>query len=143
MERALLALGVALAAIGTWAGPSWAGAPFGPCAPPHRLHVADLDMVPDPAWHGAPVRQWIVTLRSDYNGECATRIIVRDGNELAGAEVEHRIRPGVHRYAIDVRPGYRFQRDDHCFVVLANIGNTEQRIDAARRFCARRGWTLK
>lgn len=118
-------------------------APAVSCTPPHQMAVQDLDMRPDPVWFGQPIQQWFVTLRSDRNGECATRILIRDRDQLVGLEVEHVIKPGTHRYPVKVAPGYRFQGQDHCFLVVANIGGTPQPIDAAKKFCAKYGWTLK
>jgi len=116
------------------------------CAPPHRLSVLDLGMVPDPVRQGQRIQLWTVTLQSDYNGECRTLLEVRDRDQVAGKQVEYLIKPGVGRYTFAAQPGYQFQAQDHCFLVRANIGNTWTPVDAKRAFCARRGpggWSLK
>jgi len=135
-------------------GAAWGSAvPFGAvaapplgCAPPHRLSVLDLGMVPDPVRQGQRIQLWTVTLQSDYNGECRTLLEVRDRDQVAGKQVEYLIKPGVGRYTFATQPGYQFQAHDHCFLVRANIGNTWTPIDAKKAFCARRGpagWSLK
>jgi hypothetical protein len=116
------------------------------CAPPHRLSVLDLGMVPDPVRQGQRIQLWTVTLQSDYNGECRTLLEVRDRDQVAGKQVEYLIKPGVGRYTFAARPEYRFQAQDHCFLVRANIGNTWIPVDAKKAFCARRGpggWSLR
>jgi len=116
------------------------------CRPPHRLSIVELGMVPDPVRQGQRLQLWTVALRSDYNGECRTVLEVRDQDQIAGAQVEYLIRPGVGRYTFQAIPGYLFQRQNHCFLVRANIGNTWTPVDAKRMFCASRtpgGWSLK
>jgi hypothetical protein len=116
------------------------------CAPPHRLGILGLGMVPDPVRQGQRIQLWTVALQSDYNGECRTLLEVRDGDQLAGAAVEYLIKPGVGRYTFQAVPGYRFQRQNHCFLVRANIGNTWTPIVAKKAFCAHRGpggWSLQ
>ena len=122
----------------------------GPCAPPHRMQILDLDMYPDPVHHeGQPVQRFTVTVQADRKGECLTAFEVRDdGNQVAGRALQQRVRPGTHKYTIPAVRNYRFQRQDHCFQVVANIANNWTRVDAAAQECARRrdiqiqGWTL-
>ena len=145
--KQILMAAIIVAAVGSAVPFEAIGAPF--CLPPHRLFILDLDVVPDPIHQGQPVAKWIVTLRSDYNGECATRLVVRDKDQIAGTEVQHSIRPGVARYDFPANPAYRFQAQDLCYRVLANIGGTLTPIDATRVFCAKYkppvppGWSLK
>jgi hypothetical protein len=116
------------------------------CAPPHRLKILELGMVPDPVRQGQRIQLWAVTLQSDYNGECRALLEVRDQDQIAGAQVEYLIRPGVGRYTFQALPGYFFQRQNHCFLVRANIGNTWTPVDAKKLFCANRGpggWSLR
>jgi len=116
------------------------------CAPPHRLGILGLGMVPDPVRQGQRIQLWTVALQSDYNGECRTLLEVRDGDQLAGAAVEYLIKPGMGRYTFQAVPGYRFQRQDHCFLVRANIGNTWTPVDVKKALCARRGpggWSMQ
>ena len=109
-----------------------------PCAPPHKMTVEGLDMTPDPVHQTQPLTSWIVTLKSDQNGECNSRIAVRDRNEVAGLGLTGPIRPGTHQYTIPVRPGYRFQGQDHCFLVLVDLAGTPpQQVDARGTFCAK------
>ena len=125
------------------------GLPPTPCAPPHRLQVLGLEMIPDPIHQGQPIQGWRVTLRSDYNGECVTLLVIKDRDQIAGAQIEHLILPGVHPYTFRATPNYQFQAGDHCYVVFAYIGATPAQIDAARLFCARyrppmpASWSLK
>ncbi len=107
------------------------------CGGLHGLMVQDLDMIPDPAVQGQPLQRWIVKLRADGNGECATRILVRDRDQVVGHAVAWTLRPGVNTIPVPVTPGYRMQAADHCYTVLADIQNTQRPLDAARQFCAR------
>lgn len=115
------------------------------CTPPHAMRIQDLDVRPDPVRPGQAIREWIVTLKSDRTGECMTLLQIKDRDQLAGADIEHAIKPGTNKYRVKVVPGYKFQAQDHCFTVLADIAGTRQPIDAAKRFCARQlpMWTLK
>jgi hypothetical protein len=119
------------------------------CAGAHQLKVLDLDMTPDPAHPGQPVQHWIVTVRSDQNGECTTFFAVQDGDQVVGRGSETRVPPGQSKIVVPAVPNYRFEGRDHCFVVTANIANTPTRIDSARRICATlrpvqaQAWTLK
>ena len=117
------------------------------CAPPHRMRILDLDVVPDPVHGGQPIEAWRITIRSDWNGECGTHFEVRDRDQVAGSGFVQAIRPGRSVYMIPASPHYRFQRHDHCFVVQANIGGAFTPIGAQRNFCAQQipgiGWTLR
>jgi hypothetical protein len=118
------------------------------CAPPHHMTVVDLDMIPDPVAVGQRVQLWRVTLQSDRNGECNTRLIVQDRNQTAGEVTYQVIRPGRAIYEVPAMPQYRFQPQDPCFRVLASIGRTYIPIDAHRDFCARTSiesgrWSLR
>jgi hypothetical protein len=107
------------------------------CGGLHALMIMDLDMVPDPAVQGQPIQRWIVKLRADGNGECATRIMVRDRDQWAGNAVAFTLRPGLNVIPVPATPGYRMQGQDHCYTVLADIQGTQRPIDAGRQFCAR------
>ncbi|HWP58255.1 MAG TPA: hypothetical protein VNL14_10235 [Candidatus Acidoferrales bacterium] len=119
------------------------------CGRDVRVQVTDLDMSPDPVSEGQRVRAWKVRLRADERTRCDTVLQIRErpGNELVGRERLSRLRGGVNEIEIEPVEGYRFSRDEHCFVVLANIEGTGRPVDAARRFCARRisgkRWTLR
>jgi hypothetical protein len=113
------------------------------CGGLHRLKILDLDMVPDPARHGQPIQRWVVKLKADGNGECATRIQVRDRNQLAGSAIRWTLRPGENEISIPANPHYKMQDQDHCFTVVADIQNNPTDIDGSRPFCAKASWTLK
>src|SRR5262245_55456465 len=68
------------------------------CAPPHRMRILALDMVPDPAQSGQPIEAWRIAIQSDWNGECATQFEVRDQDEVAGSGFVQAIRPGRSVY---------------------------------------------
>ena len=124
-----------------------------PCAPPHRLKILELGMIPDPVRQDQRIQLWSVTLQSDYNGECLTLLEVRDRDQVAGRRVQYLIKPGVGRYTFQSEPNYRFQLQDHCFTVVVNVANAWALIsptDAQKLFCARyraqpppTGWSLK
>jgi len=122
---------------------------WGYCGRDVRLQVVDLDMSPDPIADGQRVRAWRVTLRADDRTRCETILQIRErpGNEVAGREKVYRLRAGTNEIEIEPSEAYRFSRDEHCFVVIANIEGTGSPIDAGRRFCARqmsgRRWTLR
>jgi len=123
-----------------------ASAPPVSCAPPHRLSILDLGMIPEPVRQGQRIQLWTVKLRSDWNGECLTSLEVWDRDQPAGKRVQYLIKPGEGRYTFQAEQAYSFQARDHCFAVLVNVGNTWTPIDAARAFCARQGpggWSLK
>ncbi len=135
-------------------------APFGSsaappvhCGAPHRLRILDLGMIPDPVRQDQRIQLWSVTLQSDYNGECLAVLEVRDRDQVAGRRVQYLIKPGVGRYTFQSEPSYRFQLQDHCFTVLANVADAWaliSPIDAQKQLCARYrpqpppgGWSLK
>jgi hypothetical protein len=113
------------------------GIPSLACTPPHRLRILDLDMVPDPVLPGKKVEGWKVTIQSDRNGECQTTIELRDQDQIAGIGQALRIRPGVSVYTLQAAPEYRFQGQDRCLAVQANVGGFFSPIEAQRVFCAR------
>lgn len=117
------------------------------CSGPHRLRILDLDMEPDPARQGQPINSWHITIRSDRDGECDTLLTVRDQNEIAGRGHQQTIWPGKAVYTVPAAPEYRFQSQDACFNVQANVGGNFTPIEAQKTFCvkARPGarWSLK
>lgn len=116
------------------------------CSGPHRLRIVDLDMAPDPVRNGQPIDLWRITIQSDWDGECSTALTVRDQNEVAGRGQAETIVPGRAVYTIPALPDYRFQRQDACFQVEANVGGRYTRIEAQRTFCVHarpRGWSLR
>ena len=117
------------------------------CTPPHRLAILDLDMRPDPVQQGESIETWRLTLQSDRNGECRTRLEIRDQDQIAGLGEEHVLRPGRETYRVRAAPGYAFRRRDSCFIVQVNVGGVLTPIEAQRAFCARQlpggGWSLR
>jgi hypothetical protein len=104
-------------------------------------------MVPDPLRAGEPIVAWRVDLQSDRNGECSTVLTIRDQDQVAGRRARDLIRPGPGVYEVPAVRGYRFQRQDPCFVAEVNIGGTATPVETRRTFCARPlpggGWTLR
>jgi hypothetical protein len=121
--------------------------PYITCTPPHYMAILDLRVIPDPVRAGQPIEAWRITLQSDRNGECSTAIEIRDHDQVVGTGVLQAIRPGRGAYTLPANPHYRFQRQDSCYVVLANIGGSYAALDARRSFCATPfpggGWTLR
>jgi hypothetical protein len=117
------------------------------CSPPHRLRILDLDMVPDPVPQGRQVDNWRVTIQSDRTGECQTTIQVFDQDQVAGYGQALRIKPGKGVYTLQAAPAYRFQGQDRCLIVQANVGGFFTPIEAQKAFCARGKtltvWSLK
>jgi len=131
---------------GRGGGPS--GGKYVSCGGAHRLSLVDLSMSPDPIKDGQRIARFRVRLRSDGSGECETTISIREtsGNQLVARRTAQRLRPGVNELYVLPEARYRFEREEHCFEVLADIERTHRRVDAQRRFCARRAgrsaWTL-
>jgi hypothetical protein len=125
------------------------GDQWGYCGRDTRLQVVDLDMSPDPISDGQRVREWRVRVRADERTQCQTTLQIREtpSNELVGRDRVYRLRGGTNEIEVESGEGYRFSRNEHCFVVLANIEGAGRPIDAARRFCAvqigGRRWTLR
>ncbi len=119
------------------------------CGGIHRLQIVDFSMTPDPVAQGQRINRMLVMVRADGNGECRTVIRVREDrdNDLIAQERVYGLRPGINEIVVEPRERYRFSRDEHCFVVLADIAGTPRPIDASRRFCARqiagRRWSMR
>ena len=118
------------------------------CGGNHRLQVVDLDVSPDPLAEGQRITRWFVRLRADGSGECRTTIRVRDeGGDVVAQERVWRLRPGVNEIELTPLERYRFSRNEHCFLVVADIAGTGRPVDAARKFCARqiagRRWSMR
>lgn len=119
------------------------------CGGGHRLQIVDLDMAPDPVAEGQRINRFLVRLRADGSGECRTVIRVREESEknLLAQERIYGLRPGINEIVIEPYERYRFSRNEHCFVVLADIAGTARPVDSSRRFCARqvagRRWSMR
>jgi hypothetical protein len=119
------------------------------CGGGHRLQVVDLDMASDPVAEGQRINRFLVRLRADGTGECRTVIRLREEGEkdLIGQERAYELRPGINEIVIEPYERYRFSRNEHCFVVLADIVETARPVDAARQFCAKqiagRRWSMR
>ena len=108
-----------------------------------QLRVAELTMSPDPAKEGQKIR-FSMLMVNDSSYSRRVSIAIRDGDELVSEVSDIPIRPGSNRIRFPYS-GYRFSRQDHCFVVLVDIERNYKPVDLARRFCAQRtnrGWTL-
>jgi hypothetical protein len=108
-----------------------------------HLRVTELTMSPDPAREGQKIRfSMLMVNNSSFSRRVS--IAIRDGDELVSEASDISIRPGANRIRFP-NAGYRFSRQDHCFVVLVDIERNYKPVDLARRFCAQRtnhGWTL-
>jgi hypothetical protein len=121
------------------------------CAGGHRLQVVDLDMSPDPIADGQRINRWRVRLRADGTGECRTtvRIYERQTKELVAQATVRRLSSGINDIEMAPLERYRFNREEHCYQVTADIAQTEEVVDARHRFCARRApgagrrWTIQ
>jgi hypothetical protein len=118
------------------------------CGGSHRLQVVDLDISPDPLAEGQRINRWFVRLRADGSGECRTTIRVRDeGGGVVAQERVWSLRPGLNDIELTPLERYRFSRNEHCFLVTADIAGTARPVDAARRFCARqvagKRWSMR
>ena len=108
-----------------------------------QLRVTELAMSPDPAREGQKIR-FSMLMVNDSSFSRRVSIAIRDGDELVSEASDVPIRPGTNRIRFPYS-GYRFSRQDHCFVVLVDIERNYKPVDLARRFCAERtnrGWTL-
>jgi hypothetical protein len=127
------------------------GDPVASCGGAHRLQVVDLDMSPDPIADGQRINRWRVRLRADGTGECRTtiRIYERETKDLVAQATVRRLRPGINDIEMAPIERYRFNREEHCYQVTADISQTEETVDARHRFCARRApgagrrWTIQ
>jgi len=108
-----------------------------------QLRVNELAMSPDPAREGQKIRfSMLMVNNSSYSRRVS--IAIRDGDELVTEVSDISIRSGANQIRFPYT-GYRFSRQDHCFVVLVNIEGNYKPVDLARRFCTQRtnrGWTL-
>jgi hypothetical protein len=108
-----------------------------------QLRVTELTMSPDPAREGQKIRfSMLMVNHSSFSRRVG--IAIRDGDELVSEVSDITIRPGSNRIRFPYS-GYRFSRQDHCFIVLVDIEGNYKPVDLARRFCAQRtnwGWTL-
>jgi len=117
----------------------------GSCRRGDRLNIQDLDMSPDPVFEGQRVRTWKVRVRFDGRRECATDVVVREGNTIAGNIRDFKLRPGVNEIEIPAAEGFRLRGREHCFNVQVDLDGSRQQIDADRRFCAsqRSAWSMR
>ena len=110
------------------------------CGGQHRLQILDLDMAPDPITEGQPLQRWNVRLRVDASGECDTILTVKEANpphDVVGIRVAETLKPGTNNLSFRPDAGYKFQRQDTCFIVTADIAGSSKVVDSTRKFCAR------
>jgi len=114
------------------------------CRRGERLHIQDLDMLPDPIIEGQRIRAWRVRIRLDGNRECETDIMIREGGDIIGHQQDYRLRPGINEIQIRAAEGYRFRGREHCFAVVVDLEGSRREVDAARRFCAyqKSAWSM-
>jgi hypothetical protein len=147
--RVMMIIGLALTAslqgcsLGNGDGGGWAS-----CGKSAKLQLVDLDMSPDPVTEGGRVKSFRVSLRSDGPTDCETQVQIREtlGTNSIGTNSKSRLRRGVNRINVEPESSYQFSRQEHCFVVVADIEGNWWPVDAVRRFCARQSgkrWTLK
>jgi hypothetical protein len=119
------------------------------CGSGHRSRLENLETSPDPITDGQRINRWRVSLNAEGPGECRTtiRIYERPGNELIAQERAFRLRPGFNEIDLEPNQRYRFDKEEHCYQVTADIAGNFRPVDASRRFCARRHskgrWTLQ
>jgi hypothetical protein len=107
------------------------------------LRVTELVMTPDPVREGQRIRFAMVMVNNSSHSRRVS-IAVRDGDELVNEVSDIAIHPGANRISFPWT-GYRFSRQDPCFIVLVNIEGTYKPVDLARKFCVHRtnyGWTM-
>jgi len=116
------------------------------CGGSHTMRVTELDMSPDPVNSGQRINSFRVKLRADGSGECMTTVRVEDGDRTVAIRTAYRLKPGINELTLIPSSNYRFDRDEHCFTVKADISNSYKNVDAERRFCAKQSgrgrWTL-
>ena len=110
---------------------------------PEDLKIVELEFSPDPVREGQRISFQIIL---ENNSRHSTRITltIKDRDEIISEAKDVQIHPDKNRIDFPAT-NYRFSRSDHCLTVEADIGQTRQRIDLAKEFCARRtrsGWTL-
>jgi hypothetical protein len=111
---------------------------------PSDLKVLQLEVSPDPIREGQRV-SFRVTIANDSDHSGRISLTVKDRDEIISEVRDVNIYPRENRIDFP-ETYYRFSRSDHCFTVEADIGQTRQRIDVAKEFCARRtprGWSLR
>jgi hypothetical protein len=114
-----------------------------PSIRPSELRVLQLEISPDPIREGQRI-SFRVTIANDSGHSGKISLTVKDRDEIISEVRDVNINPRENRIDFP-ETYYRFSRSDHCFTVEADIGQTRQRIDVAKEFCARRtprGWSL-
>ena len=109
------------------------------CGGNHHIAIEDLDMSPDPVNRGDRIQDWRIRVRVDGSGECDTLFEIREkpGDAVVARGERHALRPGVNEITLPAAQGYRFNKHETCFQVLADIENTRKAVDSKEQFCAR------
>jgi len=109
------------------------------CGKNHHISIEDLDMSPDPINRGDRVQNWRIKVRVDGSGECDTFFEIREkpGDTVVARGDRHLLHPGVNEIVLPAAQGYRFNKHETCFQVLADIERTRKAIDTKESFCAR------
>ncbi len=122
--------------------------PERPLPPPPRilpsdLRVLDLDISPDPFREGERMRFRVTISNHSPHGGRVT-LAIKDRNEIVVEAHDVMIRPGQNRIEFPWT-GYRFSRNEHCFLVEVDLERTRRPVDSAKAFCAWKtqgGWTM-
>lgn len=108
------------------------------CGKNHHIAIEDLDMSPDPVNRGERLKSWRIRIRVDGSGECDTLFEIREkpGDAVVARGERNLLHPGVNEIVLPAAQGYRFNKHETCFQVLADIERTRKAIDSKERFCA-------
>jgi hypothetical protein len=114
------------------------------CRRGDRVRIQDLDVSPDPLVEGDRIRGWRVRIHLDGERQCETEIEIREGDEVVARESDYTLRPGLNEIQIRPLERYRFHGQEHCFEVIVDLEGSRRKVDADRRFCARRAaaWSM-
>jgi hypothetical protein len=115
----------------------------GPRTPPEAVRILQVEMSPDPAREGQPIRFSLTLLnRTTHSGRA--NLFIKDQDEVVAEARGVFLQPGNNRVDFP-DTGYRFSRREPCFTVEVDIAGSRKPVDYAREFCAQRaygGWTL-
>ena len=114
------------------------------CGRDAKIRIRDLNVRPDPFYHGQPLRKWYVEAWLKSNDYCEANVSIWDGNDVVARERHYKLEPGRNRIELEPEHKYRFHKNQHCFDVYFNLKGNRRKIDADRTFCAyeKRAWTF-
>ncbi len=111
---------------------------------PRELRVVELNMTPDPVRPRERV-QFAAEIHNRSRDTGTIGVTLNDRDQLVASLPNVIIHPGPNRVVFPFT-AYRFQRQDHCFVVRVNIRGNQYPVDMAKQFCAyevQGGWSLR